>query len=42
MLWSLEKRKQVLGDNHFDTLRSMGNLASTYRDQGHWKEARDA
>ncbi|KAJ7870710.1 hypothetical protein B0H13DRAFT_2280575 [Mycena leptocephala] len=26
----LEKRKQVLGDDHLDTLEAMGNLASTY------------
>jgi hypothetical protein len=26
----LEKQKQVLGENHPDTLRTMGNLASTY------------
>jgi len=35
----MEKRKQVLGDDHPDTLTSMANLASTYRKQGHWKEA---
>ena len=35
----LEKRKQVLGDDHPDTLMSMANLASTYRNQGRWKEA---
>ena len=35
----MEKMKQVLGDNHPDTLMSMANLASTYRNQGHWKEA---
>jgi hypothetical protein len=31
--------KQVLGDDHPDTLSSMGNLASTYRNQGRWKDA---
>ena len=35
----MEKRKQVLGDDHPDTLKSMANLASTYRNQGRWKEA---
>jgi hypothetical protein len=35
----MEKRKQVLGDDHPDTLTSMGNLASTYMNQGRWKEA---
>ncbi|RYP50881.1 hypothetical protein DL769_010894 [Monosporascus sp. CRB-8-3] len=29
----------VLGPDHPDTLTSMGNLASTYWDQGRWKEA---
>jgi hypothetical protein len=27
----LEKRKQVLGDNHPESLRAMRNLALTYR-----------
>ncbi|KAF9474141.1 hypothetical protein BDN70DRAFT_816206 [Pholiota conissans] len=35
----MKKRKQVLGDNHPDTLTSMANLATTYWNQGHWKEA---
>ncbi|KAF7761692.1 hypothetical protein Agabi119p4_9684 [Agaricus bisporus var. burnettii] len=35
----VEKRKQLLGDDHPDTLRSMGNLAATYRKQGQRKEA---
>ena len=35
----MEKRKQVLGDNHPQTLVNMGNLADIYRKQGHWKEA---
>ena len=35
----IEKKKQLLGDDHPDTLISMGNLASIYRKQGHWKEA---
>src|ERR1700722_17725015 len=34
-----EMQKQVLGEEHPSTLRSMGNLASTYRKQGRWKEA---
>ncbi|RYP75597.1 hypothetical protein DL771_002297 [Monosporascus sp. 5C6A] len=33
--------KGVLGEDHPDTLMSMGNLASTYADQGRWKEAED-
>jgi Tetratricopeptide repeat len=28
-----------LGEEHPDTLTSMGNLASTYKDQGRWMEA---
>ncbi|KAJ7884983.1 hypothetical protein B0H13DRAFT_2277916 [Mycena leptocephala] len=35
----MEKRKHVLGDEHPDTLRSMANLAATYGNQGHWKDA---
>ena len=35
----MEKTKQVLGDDHPDTLTSMANLACTYRNQGRWKEA---
>jgi hypothetical protein len=31
--------KKLLGAEHPDTLRSMGNLASTYRNQGRWNEA---
>src|SRR5437762_5447942 len=30
----LEKRRKILGVEHPDTLTSMNNLASTYRDQG--------
>jgi hypothetical protein len=33
--------KRVLGQEHPDTLTSMANLASTYRNQGRWKEAED-
>jgi hypothetical protein len=32
-------RKAKLGSDHPDTLISMGNLASTYRNQGRWDEA---
>jgi hypothetical protein len=35
----METRKRVLGDEHPDTLTSMANLASTYREQGRWDEA---
>jgi len=35
----METRKRVLGEEHPDTLTSMGNLASTYRNQGRWNEA---
>jgi len=35
----IEKRKQALGEEHPDTLTSMGNLASIYWNQGQWKEA---
>jgi tetratricopeptide repeat protein len=34
-------RKRVLGQEHPSTLTSMGNLASTYQNQGRWKEAKD-
>ncbi|KAF2183895.1 kinesin light chain, partial [Zopfia rhizophila CBS 207.26] len=37
----METRKRVLGEEHPDTLSSMGNLASTYRNQGRWKEAEE-
>jgi len=30
-----------LGAEHPDTLTSMANLASTYRNQGRWKEAEE-
>ncbi|KIV99022.1 uncharacterized protein PV09_09249 [Verruconis gallopava] len=32
---------RVLGEEHPDTLTSMANLASTYRNQGRWKEAEE-
>ncbi len=35
----METRKTKLGADHPDTLTSMANLASTYRNQGRWKEA---
>jgi len=31
----------VLGEEHPSTLTSMANLASTYRNQGRWKEAEE-
>ncbi|KAJ7854230.1 hypothetical protein B0H13DRAFT_1642486 [Mycena leptocephala] len=37
----LEKRKQVLGDAHPDTLRAMGNLASTYQNLGKFNKAEE-
>src|SRR4051794_37071726 len=33
----MDKRKRVLGAEHTDTLTSITNLASTYRNQGQWK-----
>src|SRR5260370_27773537 len=35
----LEKTKELLGEDHPDTLLSMGNLASAYRNQGRFKDA---
>lgn len=37
----IETRKRVLGEEHPSTLASMANLASTYRNQGRWKEAEE-
>jgi tetratricopeptide (TPR) repeat protein len=37
----MESRKSVLGVEHPDTLLSMANLGSTYRNQGRWKEAEE-
>jgi len=34
-----DKSKHALGEEHPGTLRSMPIFASTYRDQGRWKEA---
>ena len=36
---AIEKRKQMLGDYHPDTLMSMGHLAVIYSKQGRWKDA---
>ncbi|CAG8883952.1 unnamed protein product, partial [Penicillium egyptiacum] len=35
----VETRKTKLGVDHPDTLASMANLASTFSEQGRWKEA---
>ena len=35
----MEKRKDILGKEHPDTLSSMESLAATYRNQGKWNEA---
>ena len=35
----MEKRKELLGEDHPDTLLSMGNLAMTYQKQGRLKDA---
>lgn len=37
----LETEKRILGKEHPSTLISMRNLASTYRDQGRWREAEE-
>src|SRR6266568_2423461 len=37
----METKNRVLGEEHPSTLISMGNLASTYRNQGWWKEAEE-
>ena len=37
----VETRKNVLGLQHPDTLTGMSNLASTYKNQGRWKEAEE-
>ncbi|KAJ7787055.1 hypothetical protein B0H14DRAFT_3163453 [Mycena olivaceomarginata] len=37
----LEEQIQVLGDNHPDTLRTIGNLASTYSDLGEHQKAKE-
>jgi tetratricopeptide (TPR) repeat protein len=38
----MEARQRVLGEEHPDTIRAMGNLAATYWKQGRWKEAEEA
>jgi hypothetical protein len=37
----MQTRRRVLGDEHPDTLTSLGNLASTYRMQGRWDKAEE-
>jgi hypothetical protein len=37
----MQTRKRVLSDEHPDTLISINNLASTYSNQGRWKEAEE-
>jgi len=36
---AMEKMRQRLGDDHPDTITSMGHLAATYGRQGRWKDA---
>ena len=35
----METRRRVLGEEHPDTLTSIANLATTYRNQRRWTEA---
>jgi hypothetical protein len=35
----MEKMKRVLGDDHPTTVTSMGNLVSTYWNEGRWNDA---
>ncbi|KAF8535317.1 hypothetical protein BDD12DRAFT_893306 [Trichophaea hybrida] len=37
----IETRKNVLGEEHPDTLSSIANLASIYRNQGRWEKAKE-
>ena len=37
----METSKKKLGVDHPDTLTSMANLASTYRNQGRWEVAEE-
>ena len=37
----METRKRVLGEEHPDTLDSMANLASTFSNQGRWRETEE-
>ena len=39
LLEVMDMRKKMLGAEHPDTLKSMGNLASTYSNQGRWNKA---
>jgi hypothetical protein len=36
-----ETRKRVLSEEHPDMLTSMVNLASTYMNQGRWRETKE-
>jgi hypothetical protein len=36
---ALTLRREMLGEKHPDTIRSMANLAATYHGQGRWNEA---
>jgi len=36
----METRKRMLGEEHPDSLTSMANLASMYRNQGRWRRPR--
>ena len=36
----IETRKRVFGEEHPSTITSIASLASIYRDQGRWKEAK--
>ncbi|KAI8710369.1 hypothetical protein NCS52_01581900 [Fusarium sp. LHS14.1] len=38
---AVETSTKVLGEEHPDTLTSMANLASTFRNQGRWEEAEE-
>jgi Tetratricopeptide repeat len=37
----VQSMRRALGEEHPDTLISMDNLASTYSNQGRWKEAEE-
>ena len=37
----VERIKEQLGEEHPDTLVSMGNLATTFREQEQWREAKE-
>ena len=41
LVQATEMRKELLGEEHPETLTSMANLASTYWNQGRWKEAEE-